>query len=176
MLCALAPTKCSNLSATFVLLHPLVLLQLDQRGLHAVHRLASFHWVLQECRQRHRPLLGCAGKGGVRAVAPHAQAGDAQTTCLVLCVYCCRQSERQLAGLCTACLARPAHLLPPSHQGVCTALHADDANTTADNLAALLAFYDRFPEYRNRTLFLAGESYSGAPSCVRLPDRLLSSR
>ncbi len=40
-------------------------------------------------------------------------------------------------------------------------MRADDANTTADNLAALLAFYDRFPEYRNRTLYLAGESYSG---------------
>ena len=49
---------------------------------------------------------------------------------------------------------------------------ADDANTTADNLAALLAFYDRYPEYRNRTLFLAGESYSGAaprPMCLSVP-------
>lgn len=88
---------------------------------------------------------------------------------------CCCKSERQLAGLCTPCLARPAHLPPLSQHGACTTLHADDANTTADNLAALLAFYDRFPEYRNRTLFLAGESYSGAASVVGLLHRLLRS-
>lgn len=54
------------------------------------------------------------------------------------------------------------HACPSLH---CCAAHfcaADDANTTADNLAALLTFYDRHPAYRNRTLFLAGESYSGA--------------
>lgn len=43
---------------------------------------------------------------------------------------------------------------------------AADANTTADNLDALLLFYDRFPEYRTRPLYLAGESYSGARGTV----------
>lgn len=37
-----------------------------------------------------------------------------------------------------------------------------DANTTLDAVAALLAFYQRFPAFRNSSLYLAGQGYAGA--------------
>lgn len=54
-----------------------------------------------------------------------------------------------------------------------TAIPADDANTTAINLAAVLAFYQKFPELRGRPLYLAGQSYAGAgpggaSACARM--------
>lgn len=38
---------------------------------------------------------------------------------------------------------------------------AGDGNTTALHLASLLAFYERFPAFRGRPLFVAGHSYAG---------------
>ena len=38
---------------------------------------------------------------------------------------------------------------------------AGDGNTTALHLASLLAFYERFPAFRDRPLFVTGHSYAG---------------
>lgn len=38
---------------------------------------------------------------------------------------------------------------------------AGDENTTALHLASLLAFYERFPRFRDRPLFVTGHSYAG---------------
>ena len=58
---------------------------------------------------------------------------------------------------------RPRHALTPSSlPRPPAAAPADDANATALNLDALLAFYDRFPQYRARPLYLTGHSYGGA--------------
>ena len=37
----------------------------------------------------------------------------------------------------------------------------DDGTSAEDNLAALVAFYKKFPELRKNDLYLTGESYSG---------------
>ena len=37
----------------------------------------------------------------------------------------------------------------------------DDGNTAGDNLAALLAFFNKFPNLRDNEFYLTGESYSG---------------
>lgn len=37
----------------------------------------------------------------------------------------------------------------------------DDYNSSDDNLAALLSFYNKFPEYMNNELYISGESYAG---------------
>lgn len=37
----------------------------------------------------------------------------------------------------------------------------NDVQTAHDNLVALKSFYDKFPEYKSRGLWLAGESYAG---------------
>lgn len=37
----------------------------------------------------------------------------------------------------------------------------DDESQAADALAALLAWYDKFPEYMNNDLYVTGESYAG---------------
>lgn len=37
----------------------------------------------------------------------------------------------------------------------------NDVQTAYDNLIALKSFYDKFPEYKSRGLWLAGESYAG---------------
>lgn len=37
----------------------------------------------------------------------------------------------------------------------------DDYQTATDNFAALKAFYDKFPEFLSRGLWIAGESYAG---------------
>ncbi len=42
-----------------------------------------------------------------------------------------------------------------------TKSNAGDGNTTALHLASLLAFYERFPAFRNRPLFVTGHSYAG---------------
>ena len=44
---------------------------------------------------------------------------------------------------------------------------AGDANTTVDAVAALLAFYQRFPAFANSSLFLAGQGYAGG--CAAAP-------
>ena len=37
----------------------------------------------------------------------------------------------------------------------------NDQNTAEDNLYGLLAFYERFPSFKTKSLFIAGESYAG---------------
>lgn len=37
----------------------------------------------------------------------------------------------------------------------------NDASTAYDNLYAVINFFDKFPEYKGRTFFIAGESYAG---------------
>ena len=38
---------------------------------------------------------------------------------------------------------------------------SDDYRSSYDNLTALLSFFEKFPEYKNRELYLSGESYAG---------------
>jgi serine carboxypeptidase-like clade 2 len=37
----------------------------------------------------------------------------------------------------------------------------NDVSTAYDNLYAVINFFDKFPEYKGRTFFIAGESYAG---------------
>ena len=37
----------------------------------------------------------------------------------------------------------------------------DDVITAADNFKALMSFYEKFPEYKSRGFWIAGESYAG---------------
>ena len=37
----------------------------------------------------------------------------------------------------------------------------DDNGTAVDNLAALVAFFDRFPSFKPNQFFVSGESYAG---------------
>eukprot|EP01017_Pseudomicrothorax_dubius_P051155 TRINITY_DN9797_c0_g1_i3.p1 TRINITY_DN9797_c0_g1~~TRINITY_DN9797_c0_g1_i3.p1 ORF type:complete len:451 (-),score=80.60 TRINITY_DN9797_c0_g1_i3:56-1408(-) len=39
--------------------------------------------------------------------------------------------------------------------------HTTDNQTANDNLHGLLSFYEKFPEHKQRSLFIAGESYAG---------------
>jgi len=47
----------------------------------------------------------------------------------------------------------------------CHGLHEcndyDDDKSAADNLTALLAFYEKFPEFKKHDLYISGESYAG---------------
>ena len=45
---------------------------------------------------------------------------------------------------------------------------ATDDTAAADNLRAVEAFYVKFPEFANRSLYLTGESYAGICACVCL--------
>jgi len=42
-----------------------------------------------------------------------------------------------------------------------TKFEYNDVQTAHDTLTAVLAFYDKFPEYKSRGLWIAGESYAG---------------
>lgn len=46
---------------------------------------------------------------------------------------------------------------------------AGDSNTTIDNLSALLAFYKKFPDSRNQSLFIGGQGYAGGCWCSCVP-------
>lgn len=41
-------------------------------------------------------------------------------------------------------------------------LHADDTKTAKGMLDFMLAWYERFPQFKSNKLFLAGQSYAGA--------------
>lgn len=69
--------------------------------------------------------------------------------------------SRGLPALCSLASTHP--LASPSPPPLRPSVPpAGDANTTADNLAALRAFFDKFPSMRGRPLFLAGQGYAGA--------------
>lgn len=46
-------------------------------------------------------------------------------------------------------------------EGVKECNHWDDDIVAADNLAAVLAFFDKFPEFKANELYISGESYAG---------------
>jgi hypothetical protein len=51
-------------------------------------------------------------------------------------------------------------------------LHADDTKTAQAMLNFMLAWYERFPQFKSNKLFLAGQSYAGA-LCVYMYDGYL---
>ena len=48
-----------------------------------------------------------------------------------------------------------------SYAGTDEDKHITDAISSADNLQALLSFYEKFPELKERDLYISGESYAG---------------
>lgn len=61
--------------------------------------------------------------------------------------------------------ANMLYLESPAGVGFSTASASDmscnDITSAADNLSALLAWYEKFPEYKTNDLFISGESYAG---------------
>ena len=46
----------------------------------------------------------------------------------------------------------------PAHKTECV---FDDDSSAVDNMAFLHAWYDKFPDYKNHSLYISGESYAG---------------
>lgn len=72
---------------------------------------------------------------------------------------CCLQQSH------TLCLPLAASHTPPLLCSVCCVMccyTADDTKTAQGMLDFLLAWYERFPQYRDHELYLAGQSYAGA--------------
>ena len=46
-------------------------------------------------------------------------------------------------------------------KGVVECNQYDDDKSAADNLTAVLAWYEKFPEFKQHELYMSGESYAG---------------